>query len=49
MFDFDDKLLRIEEEKSKLFKQNTQDSEIQFMMSLHPFLKKIPSSRQSAV
>lgn len=49
MSDFDDKLLRIEEEKLKLFKQNTQDSEMQFLMSLHPFLKQIPSSRQLAV
>lgn len=49
MSDFDDKLLRIEEEKLKLFKQNTQDSEMQFLMSLHPFLKQIPSSRRLAV
>lgn len=49
MSDFDDKLLRIEEEKLKLFKHNNQDSEMQFLMSLHPFLKQISSSRQLAV
>lgn len=38
MSNFDDKLLKIEEEMLKLFKQNTYDSEMQFLMSL-PFLK----------
>ncbi|XP_039297226.1 uncharacterized protein LOC111059543 [Nilaparvata lugens] len=45
----DDKLLKIEEEKLKLFKGNMADSEMQFLMSLYPFLKRVPPARQLAV
>ncbi|CAH1973538.1 unnamed protein product [Acanthoscelides obtectus] len=37
---YDEAFLRIEQEKLKYFKGPVQDSEMHFLMSLHPFLKK---------
>ncbi|CAH2002785.1 unnamed protein product [Acanthoscelides obtectus] len=46
---YDEAFLRIEQEKLKYFKGPVQDSEMLFLMSLHPFLKKIPASQQLSV
>ena len=45
----DAKFLKIERAKLQLFSESTSmkaDSEYQFLMSLHPYLKKIPEDRQ---
>lgn len=46
---FDNKLLRIEKQKLKLVKKGIEDSEMQFLKSLHPFLRQIPPARQLEV
>lgn len=47
--EIDDRLLQIEEEKLKCFQGNANDPDAQFLMSLLPFLKDIPTHRKLIV
>jgi hypothetical protein len=47
--DIDTRLLQIEEEKLKCFQKSANDPDVQFLMSLLPFLKDIPKHRKLMV
>lgn len=47
--EIDIRLLQIEEEKLKCFQKSSNDSDVQFLMSLLPFLKDIPKHRKLMV
>ncbi|CAH0728200.1 unnamed protein product, partial [Brenthis ino] len=47
--EIDTRLLQIEEEKLKCFRESTNDPDAQFLMSLLPFLKDIPKHRKLIV
>lgn len=44
--DYNEKLLKIVEQKREVFKRNMADGEMRFLMSVHPFLKQIPAASQ---